>query len=73
MLENGENGILADEMGLGKTIQCIAAVCHMIKIGMYGPFLVCAPMSTIQNWFLEFRRFAPQVRLIYINITCNFF
>jgi len=59
MFDNGTNGILADEMGLGKTIQCIALIARLVKAGFPGPFLVCGPLSTISNWFEEFKRFAP--------------
>jgi len=58
---NGINAILADEMGLGKTIQCIALICQLVSGGIHGPFLICAPLSTIPNWIAEFKRFAPQV------------
>jgi len=59
--ENGINGILADEMGLGKTIQTIALFCHMVEMGCQGPFLIVAPLSTIENWKREFNRFAPSL------------
>ena len=59
--ENGINGILADEMGLGKTIQTIALICHLVEMGIPGPFLVVAPLSTIENWKREFNRFAPSL------------
>lgn len=62
LYENGVNGILADEMGLGKTVQCIALVSHLASMGVKGPFLICAPLSTIPNWVAEFERFTPQVR-----------
>ncbi|CAL1532750.1 unnamed protein product, partial [Lymnaea stagnalis] len=61
LYENGVNGILADEMGLGKTVQCVAILSHLIYMGIAGPFLICAPLSTIPNWFAEFQRFAPKV------------
>lgn len=61
LFEHGVNGILADEMGLGKTIQCIALFSHVIEQGIPGPFMVCAPLSTIPNWISEFKRFAPKV------------
>ena len=64
LFDNAVNGILADEMGLGKTIQCIAMICRLIKTGFQGPFLVCAPLSTICNWILEFKKFAPQIPLL---------
>jgi ATP-dependent DNA helicase len=59
--ENGINGILADEMGLGKTIQTVALFCHMYEMGVCGPFMVVAPLSTVPNWCNEFKRFAPKV------------
>ena len=55
------NGILGDEMGLGKTIQCIAVIAHMIEMGVKGPFLVAAPLSTVPNWVSEFKKFTPTV------------
>lgn len=45
------NLILADEMGLGKTIQSLAFLNHLVSHqGMKGPFLVVAPLSTLQHW-----------------------
>ncbi|XP_039261081.2 lymphocyte-specific helicase-like [Styela clava] len=64
LFTNAVNGILADEMGLGKTIQCIALICQIIKMGFKGPFIVCAPLSTIANWINEFKTFAPQIPLL---------
>lgn len=54
-------GILADEMGLGKTIQCIGFIAYLIEMGVKGPFLVVAPLSTICNWVSEFKKFTPSV------------
>jgi ATP-dependent DNA helicase len=59
LYENGINGILADEMGLGKTIQTIALFAHLVEMGVSGPFLIIAPLSTITNWIKEFKKFAP--------------
>ena len=64
LFDNAVNGILADEMGLGKTIQCIAMICRLIKTGFRGPFLVCAPLSTVCNWISEFKKFAPQIPVL---------
>lgn len=61
LYENGVNGILADEMGLGKTVQCIAMMAHLVNMGVPGPYLVVAPLSTLPNWQSEFERFAPKV------------
>ncbi|XP_061197409.1 lymphocyte-specific helicase-like [Saccostrea echinata] len=69
LYENGVNGILADEMGLGKTVQCIALISHLVYLGVTGPFLVVAPLSTIPNWYSEFRRFAPKVPVVLYHGT----
>ena len=66
MYENGVNGILADEMGLGKTVQCIAMMAHLVNMGVPGPYLVVAPLSTLPNWQSEFERFAPKVSSLFI-------
>ncbi|KII61718.1 Chromodomain-helicase-DNA-binding protein 8 [Thelohanellus kitauei] len=51
----GTNCILADEMGLGKTIQSIAFLVEIKRVGIRGPFLIIAPLSTIGNWYREFQ------------------
>lgn len=56
LFENGLNGILADEMGLGKTLQTIAFLAFLRGKGVWGPFLVVAPLSTLANWINEFER-----------------
>ncbi|PWN28122.1 hypothetical protein BDZ90DRAFT_246039 [Jaminaea rosea] len=61
LYENGLNGILADEMGLGKTLQTIAFLAHLRSKGVWGPFLIVAPLSTIANWVNEFERFTPGI------------
>lgn len=61
LYENGLNGILADEMGLGKTLQTISFLAHLREKGVWGPFLIVAPLSTINNWVLEFERFTPDI------------
>ncbi|KAJ8400857.1 hypothetical protein AAFF_G00392110 [Aldrovandia affinis] len=52
---NRKNCILADEMGLGKTIQSITFLFEIFTMGLQGPFLIIAPLSTITNWEREFR------------------
>jgi chromodomain-helicase-DNA-binding protein 7 len=48
---HNRNVILADEMGLGKTIQSIAFLQHLWSIeACKGPFLVIAPLSTLEHW-----------------------
>jgi SNF2 family DNA or RNA helicase len=57
-----------DEMGLGKTIQAIAyilSIRHELgDEGDFCPFLVVTPFSTVNNWLVEFRRWAPQLNVV---------
>eukprot|EP01018_Ginkgo_biloba_P025603 Gb_06567 [translate_table: standard] len=62
--QNGLNGILADQMGLGKTVQTIGLLAHLKGMGMHGPFLVVAPLSTLSNWVNEFNRFVPSMNVL---------
>eukprot|EP00250_Pteridium_aquilinum_P026525 c33139_g1_i1 orf=270-2639(+) len=62
--QNGLNGILADQMGLGKTVQTIGLLAHLKGKGMHGPFLVCAPLSTVANWVNEVKRFVPTMEVL---------
>ncbi|TGZ64872.1 hypothetical protein CRM22_006161 [Opisthorchis felineus] len=62
---NHVNAILADEMGLGKTVQVIALLYSLWKErNDYGPFLVAAPLSTLQNWAREFEVWAPEFHVL---------
>lgn len=69
LYENGLNGILADEMGLGKTLQTIAFLAFLRGKGVLGPYLVCAPLSTIANWIKEFKRFTPDLPVVLYHGT----
>lgn len=71
LYENGLNGILADEMGLGKTLQCIAFLAFLREKGVYGPFLIAAPLSTLANWKAELKRFAPEIPSLVYHGTKN--
>ncbi|KAG0146424.1 hypothetical protein CROQUDRAFT_44473 [Cronartium quercuum f. sp. fusiforme G11] len=64
LYENGLNGILSDEMGLGKTLQTIAFLCYLRERGVWGPFLIVCPLSTVANWVNEFERFCPTVPVV---------
>jgi SNF2 family DNA or RNA helicase len=57
------NCILADEMGLGKTIQSIG---YLVSIARHTvrPALIVVPLSTLQNWYAEFARWAPQLNVV---------
>lgn len=60
-----KNCILADEMGLGKTIQSIAFLYEIFNMGIRGPFLIIAPLSTITNWEREFRTWTHMNVIVY--------
>ncbi|XP_028772802.1 chromatin-remodeling ATPase INO80-like [Neltuma alba] len=63
--EQGLNGILADEMGLGKTIQAMAFLAHLAEEkNIWGPFLVVAPSSVLNNWKEELERFCPEMKAL---------
>ncbi|QLQ80543.1 hypothetical protein HG537_0D05440 [Torulaspora globosa] len=64
LYENGLNGILADDMGLGKTIESIALLAFIYEMDTKGPFLIAAPLSTVDNWVSEFGRFAPDIPVL---------
>lgn len=65
LYEQGINGILADEMGLGKTIQSIAVMAYLAEQhGIWGPFVVVAPSSTLHNWQQEIARFVPNLKVL---------
>ena len=60
----GFGGILADDMGLGKTIQMIAYLKGAKEAGETKPSLIVCPASVVYNWAEEFRRFAPDLKVI---------
>ena len=65
LYEQGINGILADDMGLGKTVQSISLLAHLAETyGVWGPFLVVTPASTLHNWQQEFTKFTPVLRSV---------
>ncbi|XP_037942615.1 chromatin-remodeling ATPase INO80-like [Teleopsis dalmanni] len=65
LYDQGISGILADEMGLGKTVQSIAFLCHVAEhYGVWGPFLVISPASTLHNWQQELARFVPEFNVV---------
>ena len=68
--ENNMNGLLADDMGLGKTIQTISIICYLWETkNVRQPHLIIAPKSTIPNWMKEFRRWAPELRVVHLIPT----
>ena len=52
-------------MGLGKTIQAIVLMAHIAEAkGVWGPFLVVVPVTTLHNWKNELERFCPALKVL---------
>ncbi|KAK5782154.1 hypothetical protein RI543_000078 [Arxiozyma heterogenica] len=65
LYNNHTNGILADEMGLGKTIQTISLLAYLAcEKHIWGPHLIVVPTSVLLNWEMEFKRFAPGLKVL---------
>ena len=56
-------GILGDEMGLGKTFQTIAFLLSKED----SKSLIVAPTSLVFNWYSEFKKFAPSLKVVMVN------
>ena len=62
MLEGCHGCILGDEMGLGKTLQAIALI--QVRKDQGKKCLVIAPVSLLDNWKEECKKFAPDLRVL---------
>ncbi|EKX46521.1 hypothetical protein GUITHDRAFT_70514 [Guillardia theta CCMP2712] len=63
--DTGAGGILGDEMGLGKTLQVISLLGFLKTVrGEDGPHIVIAPLSVMNNWVTEIKRWCPQLRAV---------
>lgn len=50
--------LLADDMGLGKTLQLLTFIAWYLEQGaVSGPVMIVAPVSLLDNWEREFKRF----------------
>lgn len=68
LYNNGINGILADEMGLGKTLQTISLLGYLYECrAITGPHLVIVPKSTVSNWYREFSKWCPSLRVVVLQ------
>ena len=56
--------LLGDEMGLGKTMQALAAMVHLANSG-YTHFLVLCPLSVVENWCREIKRFTYLEHIVF--------
>ena len=54
-----DHGLLADDMGLGKTLQVLSLMAVLEKMDRLRPSVVVAPLSLLQNWEEEARKFFP--------------
>lgn len=64
MHENGINCILADEMGLGKTLQTISFLGYLKYVkDEKNKHLIVVPKSCLQNWYNEFQKFIPDMKV----------
>ena len=60
------NCILADEMGLGKTVQAVSFLEHLkTRQSLLGPFLVVAPLATLEHWKREFENWTDLNVVLY--------
>ena len=62
MLSASQGCILGDEMGLGKTLQIITVFLDLKKQHKM-PVLVVAPVSLLENWKRECKKFAPELNV----------
>lgn len=57
--------ILADEMGLGKTVQTVSFLNWLRHDRLQqGPFLVIAPLSTLNSWAETFDHWTPDINYV---------
>lgn len=62
------NGILADDMGLGKTLQAIVALTQYYQMTQEKTLsLIVCPTSLLYNWYEEFHRFNPNLKVMVVD------
>ena len=59
LAKNAKGGLLADDMGLGKTLQVLYMLDwhSRFKNNSNKPYLIVAPVSLLENWVREYKRF----------------
>ncbi len=63
--------LLADDMGLGKTIQVLYFIEWYSQKQSEKPILIVAPVSLLENWQNEYRKFFPKPSLTAITLWGN--
>ncbi|KIV99609.1 uncharacterized protein PV09_08784 [Verruconis gallopava] len=80
MHNNGMPAILGDEMGLGKTLQTLSLFQYLKEKELRNnalvseelrPFLVICPLTVLENWVLEARKFAPKLEVLRFHGPVN--
>lgn len=67
-LHRFHGALLADDMGLGKTLQTIACIERLFtSSAKVEPALIVVTTSLLGNWLAEFKRFAPQRRVVILH------
>ncbi len=60
----GLGACLADDMGLGKTVQALSLIQKDWESNGGKPVLLISPMSVVNNWRKEARRFTPDLPVL---------
>lgn len=62
--------LMADDMGLGKTLQILYFIdWHSRTYPNHNPYLIVAPISLLENWENEYRRFFTEPRMNISRLT----
>lgn len=62
--------LMADDMGLGKTLQILYFIdWHYRTYPSHKPYLIVAPISLLDNWENEYKRFFMEPRLNIVRLT----
>lgn len=72
LYNNGFSGILGDKMGLGKTLQTLSLFQYPeeldrkqdVRSEEIRPYLVVFPLSILNSWVSEARRWVPRLRVL---------
>ncbi|TVT98157.1 hypothetical protein EJB05_56533, partial [Eragrostis curvula] len=64
-------GIIGDEMGLGKTVQVLSFLGSLHNSGMYKPSIVICPVTLLQQWRREAKRWYPKFKVEILHDSAN--